>query len=91
MSIAATAAALTGPTTVRISFDYRNCGLTAEPPQLRGLSTAAVVALENAATAVALESAATAAAFAAAVRNCGLPTAAFLFTHLFRVAIIINK
>ena len=40
MSIAATAAALKGPTTVRISFDYRNCGLTAAPPQLRGVSTA---------------------------------------------------
>ena len=45
-----------------ISIDYRNCGLTAEPPQLRGLSTATAVALEKAATAVALESAATAVA-----------------------------
>ena len=30
-----------------ISIDYRNCGLTAEPPQLRGLSTATAVALEK--------------------------------------------
>ena len=45
-----------------ISIDYRNCGLTAEPPQLRGLPTATAVALEEAATAVALEKAATAVA-----------------------------
>ena len=42
------------PATI-ISIDYRNCRLTAEPPQLRGLPTTTAVALESAATAVALQ------------------------------------